>query len=318
MNLSITNECNRRCEYCFQKSWYLANKKEDIREMSLEDISRIIDMLGDEKHFKIMGGEPLLYSKLFELLDLVREKKKEITLISNITVQTDILERILNDYSDVVKFWLINTDYPQSHRELFLKNLDLFRDRDDFAVSTTLLPSTEKVLEAAERVSELLNRIDARDKIKVRVSPTAPNHIDNVFYDYSLDIIAFLERLWIDGMCKVSFDCTLNACEIHPEVMDMFDNYHNLIEYKNGRCSGHGPFDVLLDGSVIYCSSTYNKIRLESIFDYSSIRDAKHAMTLQWKEYWKKYPMAEKCKSCEKFNPAYCMGFCPAKNSLLI
>ena len=73
--------------------------------MSLEDISRIIDMLGDEKHFKIMGGEPLLYSKLFELLDLVREKKKEITFISNITVQTDILERILNDYSDVVKFW---------------------------------------------------------------------------------------------------------------------------------------------------------------------------------------------------------------------
>ena len=316
MNLSITNECNRRCEYCFQKSWYLANKKEDIKEMPLETIERIIDMMGEEKHFKIMGGEPLLYSKIFELLELVRKKGKTITIISNITIPTEDLERILVNYSDVVKGWLINADYPSTHRELFLKNFALFHERDDFSISTTLLPNTEKILETADRILELLDTLDYREGMKVRISPMAPNHMKDGFYDYSLDIIHFIERVWSKGMCKLSFDCPLNACEVHPEVLDMFDRYNKFIEYKNHRCSGSGPFDVLVDGRAIYCSSTYDVIKLNNIFDYETIQDAKHAMKIQWKEYWKKYPL--KCHTnCEKFNPAYCLGLCPAKNYLL-
>ena len=98
MNLSITNECNRRCEYCFQKSWYLANKKEDIKEMSLEDISRIIDMLGDEKTalFVIISDTDdtfnfivsIMYTQLFNLLcdraDDVFDRRNRTELIEEI------------------------------------------------------------------------------------------------------------------------------------------------------------------------------------------------------------------------------------------
>lgn len=317
MNLSITNECNRRCEYCFQKTWYLSNKKEDIKEMSLETIENILNMMDEkEEHFKIMGGEPLLYSKLFDLLELAKSKKKTITIISNITAETSIIERIINDYSDVVKGWLINSDYPESHESLFTTNLKLFKDNEYFSLSTTLLPDSNKVLESANRIIKLIELLDDKNDINVRVSPMAPNHVNDGFYDYSLDIIHFIETLWTyNPQIKISFDCPLNCCELHPQVLDMFDR-SPMIEYHNNTCSGCGPFDILVDNSVIYCSSTYDIIRLDNIFDYTTIHDAKKAMFLQWKNYWKTHQIACDYKSCEHFNPTYCMGLCPAKNNL--
>lgn len=315
MNISITNECNRRCEYCFQKSWYLSNSSREKKEMSLDTIESILDMMEDKKHFKVMGGEPLLYSDIFGFLDLVRKKRKEVTFISNISIDTDKFKYIIEEYSDVISGWLINTDYPDSHKELFIRNFKLI-DMNNSSLSTTLLPNTKDIITSAHRLKELFTFIDNKDFIKVRISPMAPNHVLNGFYNYSLDIIKFLEILWEDGMCKVSFDCPLNACEIHPELLNMFDNYKQYIEYKNNQCRGSGPFDILVDNSVIYCSSTYDTIRLDNIFNYKTINEAKEDMYIQWKNYWKSNNVSCEYKTCEFFNPVYCMGLCPAKNTL--
>ena len=45
----------------------------------------------------------------------------------------------------------------------------------------------------------------------------------------------------------------------------------NFIDYNNNQCSGFGPFDILVDNSVIYCSSSYNLIKLKNMFDYENI-----------------------------------------------
>lgn len=318
MNLSITNECNRRCEYCFQKEWYLSSNSNSVKEMSLETVEQIIKMMTDDiKHLKLLGGEPLLHSNLFDILDVIKFYGKTATMISNITVEKEKLERIMIDYDDVVTSWLINTDFPNSHREQFLDNITLFKDYERISLSTTLLPNTEKILESADRILDILEVLSNREDIRIRVSPMSPNHKDDIFYDYTLDIIKFIERIWSKGLRNISFDCVINACEIHPELIDMFER-NEYLEYKNHQCRGCGPFDILVDNSVIYCSSTYNTIRLENIFDYKTIKEAEDAMTTEWRNYWKTHQLSCNYKNCNHFNPAYCQGLCPAKNSILL
>ena len=78
MNLCLTNVCNRRCEYCFQKEWFLANSKSEIKEMSLENVEKIFTWLKDDKDtLKILGGEPLLYSKLDDFFELALKFNKK-------------------------------------------------------------------------------------------------------------------------------------------------------------------------------------------------------------------------------------------------
>ena len=75
MNLIITNQCNRRCEYCFQKDWFLSNSKEEIKEMDLDTIEKIFQWYkGNE--LKVLGGEPLLYSNLNGFFDLAKKYNK--------------------------------------------------------------------------------------------------------------------------------------------------------------------------------------------------------------------------------------------------
>lgn len=62
MNISITNLCNRRCEYCFQRGWYLSNKAyhdRSVNEMNINVFKDIIRWVGSQSNISIMGGEPL-------------------------------------------------------------------------------------------------------------------------------------------------------------------------------------------------------------------------------------------------------------------
>ena len=100
MNLSITNECNRRCEYCFQKSWYLANNHNEIKEMSIETIEKYFEWMGEEQHLNIMGGEPLLHSKFLDILELAKKYDKKITIFSNITCIFRIISILIFFFCD--------------------------------------------------------------------------------------------------------------------------------------------------------------------------------------------------------------------------
>lgn len=317
MNLSLTNECTRRCEYCFQKQWYLESDVISKREMPLEMAKEIIDWY-QNKTFSIMGGEPLLYSKLDDLLQYAYEKEKKVTIITNITVDTNIVKNVLDNYlNKPVCGFLINTDYTKEQKELFIKNYKLFYNCNEFSLSTTLLPDSDKIMESAERILELLDMLYDRSGVNVRISPMAPNHLSNYkLYDYTLDLSNFLTKIWEHGLCKVTFDCPVNGCEVHPDFIKELLKYKNNVKIKIESCGNNScPFDVLIDGSIIYCSSC-NFIRLNSYKDYKDNKDANDALMAKWREYWYNTELRCDYKNCGKFNPAKCYGLCAAKNKV--
>lgn len=76
--LFITNQCNLNCDYCFD-SPNLSNKP----EMSIDYIKRIVEANPEINKYDLQGGEPLLHSKINEIIRYLNNKNKKVGLYTN-------------------------------------------------------------------------------------------------------------------------------------------------------------------------------------------------------------------------------------------
>ena len=323
MNISITNECNRRCRYCFQKDWYLPKKANDpslVKEMSVDLFTSVIlwymkSYTIRHDSIRLLGGEPLLHSKLDSLLGVLSDWNLPFTLISNISVDSSIISGLVSN--NLLDGWLINSDYPSNQRDLFLTNFELLcKSQNPISVSTTLIPDSKNTEVSAYRILELIkiykSIIGNTESFNIRLSPATPNPNEQKFelYDYSVDLCNFFNIVWSEGQTQAGFDCKLNYCELSPSAITAFKE--SGIRIYMDKCSPETcPIDVLVDGSVIWCSSI-NKIRLDSIADSANYDDCIKKLKAQWIDYWTSHKMY--CSGCVKYNPAMCSGLCVAKN----
>ena len=321
MNVSITNECNRRCEYCFQKSWYLANNKNDIKEMSVDTFKELLSWSESEPGFNILGGEPLLHSNIDEILISARDASRYISIISNLIIPHEKILHLVNNYSrKPIYNWLANTDYLDTQEQIFLKNISVIKNTN-ISLSSTLLPDIRKINKSLKRMKETINHInnDICD-VNIRLSPTTPNHLDLYkvnFFDYTDYIIKYIESLWKYKKYIIEFDCHINYCEVNMDKLENhfkndFDKY---IIYHSDLCD-NGAFDVLVDGSVIWCNSCRH-IGIDNFRDYSNIFSCRNELYRQWKNYWKNTSLKCNFRECNKFNPAKCSGLCSGRNYII-
>ena len=327
MNVSITNDCNRRCEYCFQRQWYLPQKindKSQIKEMSVTDFSDLIVWYMKSRKYRhngvsLLGGEPLLHSQFTDIINILCDWSIPPLIISNISVDSSRFESIIN--SIPAFHWMINTDYPSVQRDTFIHNFKLLCQTNAIiGLSTTLLPNSKQIKDSANRILELINIYkDIRKTVKdlnIRISPYSPNPCGEFkAYDYSLDIVSFLNTVWSSGQISTNFDCRITYCELSENAIEQFKLAG--IDLSTNRCSGTDmPFDVLVDGSCIWCSSA-NFLRLNNWRDYPNFEQAKIAMSKLWADWWKNTDIKCDYKNCGKFNPARCHGLCIAKNEVI-
>lgn len=129
MNVSITNACNRRCEYCFQKDWYLPKKiKDGCTEMSVDTFDSILKWRGQDidpapRVIKILGGEPLMHSNILKILQSCCDNKFDVALISNISIEEQAFNSIFTSpYSNAIISVLANADYPDVQEQCFVQN----------------------------------------------------------------------------------------------------------------------------------------------------------------------------------------------------
>lgn len=69
LTLSVTNQCNSRCQSCDIWKIYPAEKERLAEELSVEEIERIFRSVGQVYFFNISGGEPFLRK---DIVDIVR------------------------------------------------------------------------------------------------------------------------------------------------------------------------------------------------------------------------------------------------------
>lgn len=83
-NLLITNYCNQNCPFCFASREM--SSKTLAREMSLEQYERVLKKIKRSGYFtaiKLLGGEPTLHSKLFEMIDSAVDEGLQIQIFTN-------------------------------------------------------------------------------------------------------------------------------------------------------------------------------------------------------------------------------------------
>jgi len=85
--LVLNKECNFKCPWCYMKSEW--DKKE---EMDFSLACKIIDFLdeGNVKNIILLGGEPTLYSRIFDVIEYIKNKKMFSALVSNGVKFSDI------------------------------------------------------------------------------------------------------------------------------------------------------------------------------------------------------------------------------------
>lgn len=273
MNLSLTTACNRRCAYCFQKGWYLTKEPQ---ELPLDDAKEIVRRFS-RGHVSLLGGEPLLYSRLSDLLSFLKETNVRVTLITN--ASTDNFSLLEPFVGNPITGWLLNTDYPKVQREVFLRNfrwLVSHPSRQNVCLSTTLLDSRESQTEALKRCLELREMFKSirggYRGLSFRISPYSPNPKGTFsVHNFDDDLFFFLGNLRCSGEIGINFDCVPNGCEISTDMQDYLKSRG--IRFPDFACGSRScPVDFLVDGSVIYCSSSPH-IRVESWRDYQSLSE---------------------------------------------
>ena len=315
MNISITNECNRRCDFCFQKEWYLSNDKIPKREMSLDNIQKILNLSKLRDRIGILGGEPLLYSDLDGLFNLFRNNNRHINiLLTNFNVE-DSKINILIDNLDIIDHILINCDYNINQEKQFKNNISkLPKDYLEYTLGTTLLFNEEYINKSLKRILSTLELLDRKDPM-IRIAPMTPNYqnkynIDNKFGEYILYFIDnILEKY---PLATFNFDCQINNCEVSIDTIEyIYKNYRNIISYDLTSCEFYPPIDVLVDNSAIWCCSS-KFININNIFDYNNTEEIYTALRVKYYKFMQEHFNKTDCTKCELLHRP-CEGLCIAK-----
>jgi len=314
VNICLTNRCSRRCEYCFQKEWFLESPDRPFMEMPIEMAKEIIDM-AKVPSYGVLGGEPLLYSHLDEFYTFGRSRKVKFGMLSNITVPTEILKHVIDNYLDVINGWLINTDYTEGQKDLFETNLKMLNKvRTEFSLGTTFLPDPNCVQERVDRINALLDMCVVGINKSVRISTTTPTHNDKYKrFDYTQMVQEFVEKIIEKHPdTKFHFDCPTCACEVNPIYVDKMSEF---VRGDNHLCC-EPLLDMMPDGKVYWCSSA-TFFCVDDFHKYKDVESLKEALLEQWKTFWREKNITDECRDCQFFQPGYCYGLCSAKRKVM-
>lgn len=81
LDVKITNICNSSCAFCIERGGYSPEKQKGPVELALDTVSQ-----ADFPTVLILGGEPLMYPRLLQYLELIRPYKQKIYLTTNGTL----------------------------------------------------------------------------------------------------------------------------------------------------------------------------------------------------------------------------------------
>lgn len=193
LQLHINSQCNQRCFHCYQDDF-------QTEEMSIENLSKIVHQylellqhLNCYGHINITGGEPLLHSNFFKILEIFKKNKQHFGfgILSNGTlIDKDVASRLRTLEPRFVQLSI------EGNQEVH----DSIRGKDNL-----------------KKIKNSIN-ILSQHKIKTLVSFTA--HKNN--YKTFGDVVKFCQKskvfkLWTDRMVPFGGAMNLNDKFLSPE-----------------------------------------------------------------------------------------------------
>lgn len=233
IHFDITEFCNYSCEYCYQG----INKiQKHISEEIYNNFFVFLDSLKEPFNVHLIGGEPFLYPKFFEMIQKIISYRggNKISVTTNFSHSKNILSKFLDIAKGKISFIEISMHLTQiKDFEIFIEKLLWFKEKselnfEDFQLNSILLQNNfEKVKELKQRVEDLGFKLN----------------IQRVFDEKGyLQYSEYIEK-WIEE----------NNCIDIPLFMVTGKDYSKVCALA---CrTGNKFFKILIDGKVTRCFS---------------------------------------------------------------
>jgi MoaA/NifB/PqqE/SkfB family radical SAM enzyme len=121
MNLLITDFCNKECPYCFAQEKVAIGSKvtnTSLKNITLENVDKYLDFLeaGNDKSFKILGGEPTVHPQFNEIVQKGLDRGLIITVFTNGIWNRRVLDFVSENQSSQLNF-VVNINEPDSQTD---------------------------------------------------------------------------------------------------------------------------------------------------------------------------------------------------------
>ncbi|MHB0976427.1 MAG: radical SAM/SPASM domain-containing protein [Candidatus Aquicultorales bacterium] len=117
---NVTDECTLRCQVCMNHSPALPETTDGYhnpcKNLSFALFKQVVDTFPGAMRVCLAGvGEPLLNPEIFSMLDYAKDKKAQVTMISNGTLLASSLESLAGSSPDILSISL-NAPEPESFK----------------------------------------------------------------------------------------------------------------------------------------------------------------------------------------------------------
>ena len=318
----LTDVCNLKCPYCFANEFV----NHDANEISLENFHKALDFITKDgcDHVGLIGGEPLLHSKIREILqwiiadDRIQSaviytngiKAKELALelshpkfrlLVNCNPIEDISEPLFQKMTDSLDELIFNRSIKQ-HITL---GINFYKENQDYQYILDLLKHYG------------LNR--------VRMSVTVPNlqvqkNKDPLSYFRRMKslILRFIEDCLEEGILPF-YDCNkIPVCvwekeeiqkleHLTKDLKDKALNQANSIVSRDALCNP--VIDILQDLQVVRCFGL-SDVSKQSIDDFKTLTDLNNYYIHQFDMPAFHTSANRQCQGCQEKETLHCLGGC--------
>lgn len=323
----VTNNCNLKCKYCYDKSNEVENKFvnqifAENMDVIIENLNKIYTNENAMKKIIFHGGEPLLVKpKTYEeFITKMNEKFKDViySIQTNGTLINDEYAQLLKKYKISVGISLDGCDEEQNGCRVYgngknsfsdvMKAIEVLKKNDvRYGIIITL---TKKHIGQAKRIYDFL----AINHISADIRPAFPtknndNSIIMTQEEYEKFFIELFEIWYNDSEKRVSL----------RQISEIYQEFSKIIEpnYKTKLCCDSKScfanfYSLDVNGNVYACNRTYNNpdLKFGNLNENTFEEIRNKALELKRKRI--EYIEKSDCKQCPIFE--YCNGGCPANS----
>lgn len=186
IHFDITYFCNYHCEYCYQGTEKI---QKHISNTIYDNFFIFLAGLKERFNVHLIGGEPFLYPRFFEMVEGIVKLGHTVSLTTNFSLPENILEKFYNIAKDKISFVEISFHLSQiKDLDAFINKLlwfiDLVGDKRKFRLLCVLTS------ENFEKVKYLLSVI-RKNNLKIDIQRQFD---ENGYVEYNKEMEDFVEK----------------------------------------------------------------------------------------------------------------------------
>ncbi len=306
-NISLTNECNRACSYCFAVKTK-TNDSEKNSFMTLHLFENILDFIERSgiRQVRLMGGEPTLHPEFSQIIEKVIVRHLDLVVFSNGFLSeavVQLLEQIPNDQATI----LINTAIPgESLPEELRRQRNTFRRLGSNIMLGVNIHNRQQEFDF---LISLIHKYNLIPKVRLGLAHPAPgetNHfLQPKFYPVIGEKICSFSKSARQNGIEIEFDCGFVHCMFPHDISELTGKNPQDI---GQRCN---PIpDILPDVNVLSCYPLHGLGEILSPIHHDS-KWLQQQFTDRLAPF-KQFGIYPQCTICDLFKRGDCLGGCKA------